>query len=182
MLPTGSPAAYRRNDAAAGGDPRAEAEGRQRHHGAMNPALSNAPEILGLGIDIVEVPRFSAFLARHDASLTEVFTASEVAAADQHHSRVVYLATRWACKEAFLKALGTGWGGGVQWTDVEVLGHVLAPRVLLKGMAARKAGRMGAGTPIASIAWAGSKVIALAVLAGFAADPDGGREHAIPPG
>ena len=31
-----------------------------------------------------------------------------------------HYAGRWAAKEAILKAIGTGWARGIQWTDIEV--------------------------------------------------------------
>jgi len=148
----------------------------------VKPRPQDSLDIVGLGIDLVALPRFSAFVRRHSDSLAQVFTPSELAAADRHHSRTLYLATRWACKEAFLKALGTGWGAGVQWTDVEVAGRLLAPCVQLKGVAAQTARKLGTCMPIGSVAWAGPNVIALALLARTAPNSEGGREHEIPPG
>ena len=148
----------------------------------MSLTPQGSPDIVGLGIDLVALPRFSAFVRRHGDSLGEVFTPAELAAADRHFSRELYLASRWACKEAVLKALGTGWGAGVDWTDVEVLGGLLSPCVLLRGVAAQIAGRIGARLPIGSVAWAGPNVIAVAALARPAAHPEGGREYAILPG
>ncbi|UCC68672.1 MAG: holo-ACP synthase [Armatimonadota bacterium] len=147
----------------------------------MKPTPQHSLDIVGLGIDLVALPRFSTFASRHSDSLAEVFTPSGLAAADRHHSRDLYLATRWACKEAFLKALGTGWGAGTQWTDVEVAGRLLTPCVRLKGVAAQTARKLGACRPIGSVGWAGPNVIALALLARTARHSEGGREHEIPP-
>lgn len=147
----------------------------------MTGGLPEMPGIVGLGIDVVHVTRFSAFLRRHRDSLGEVFTTSEISAADEHGSRELYLATRWACKEALLKALGTGWGRGVQWTDVEGVGSLLAPRLRLSGAAARVARKLGAAEPIASVAWAGSNVMALAALVASAVSCDQGVDREILP-
>lgn len=75
--------------------------------------------VQGLGMDIVEVARVAAVADRHgERFLRRVFTPLEIAKV--HGVREQYLASRFSAKEAAFKALGTGWGGGVRWTDVEV--------------------------------------------------------------
>ena len=70
-------------------------------------------------MDIVEVARVAAVADRHgERFLRRVFTPLEVEKV--HGVRAQYLASRFSAKEAAFKALGTGWGGGVRWTDVEV--------------------------------------------------------------
>ncbi len=147
----------------------------------MRGVLPELPGIVGLGIDLVHLARFSAFFRQHRDSLGEVFTTSELSAAAEHGSRELYLATRWACKEAVLKALGTGWGRGVQWTDVEGVGSLPAPSLRLSGAAARIARDLGAAAPIASVAWAGSNVMALAALVASAVTCGQGADREILP-
>ncbi|MEK6419335.1 MAG: holo-ACP synthase [Burkholderia gladioli] len=78
--------------------------------------------VVAHGIDIVDTVDF-ARLVNEQAShfLDRYFTAGELAAAGAGGDRVERLASRFAVKEAVLKALGTGWGGGVAFTDVEVV-------------------------------------------------------------
>lgn len=78
--------------------------------------------ILGLGTDLVGVDRVRAVLARHgERFLERIYSAEErsycLAAADPGER----LAARWAAKEAAMKALGTGWSGGVHFRHVAVL-------------------------------------------------------------
>ncbi len=80
--------------------------------------------ILGIGIDVVEVPRMKRLLAKNrEPFIQKVFTQQEredcsaSANADVHVQR---FAGRFAAKEAFLKAVGTGLAGGLSWRDVEV--------------------------------------------------------------
>ena len=65
--------------------------------------------IVGIGTDLVEVPRVEALLARHGERFARRVLA-EVEWPDFEHSAVkpLYLASRFAAKEAFAKALGTG--------------------------------------------------------------------------
>ncbi len=76
--------------------------------------------IKGIGNDIVEVARLEKSLKR-DAFKEKVFSKSEIAYCDQSGAGVQSYAGKFAAKEAFFKALGTGWRGEVQLNDVEVL-------------------------------------------------------------
>ena len=84
--------------------------------------------IKGLGVDIIGVERFSQALARRRGRLVRrLFTPSEAASCGGSAER---LAGRFAAKEAFYKALGTGLRE-FTWQDVEVKNNELgAPRLL----------------------------------------------------
>jgi holo-[acyl-carrier protein] synthase len=129
-----------------------------------------------VGIDLVELARFSDFAQRNQQGLPEVFTAGELAAAEGER-RSLYLATRWALKEATLKALGTGWASGVKWTEVEALGGIFAPEVKLSGDASRVAARQGITAANGSAAWSGDCVVAMVLLSG---SPEGSAEACAP--
>lgn len=98
--------------------------------------------IVGHGIDLVSVARIAALIDRHgEAALSRCFTADERDYCDrQARRRMEHYAARFAAKEAVLKALGTGWSGGIGWTDVAVVrGASGQPAVELAGRAARVA-------------------------------------------
>ena len=102
--------------------------------------------ILGHGIDIVSVERIGRMLADHGQRfLDRCFTPAEqthCAASEKRH--LERLAGRFAVKEAVLKVLGTGWRGGIQWTDMDVLPDPLGRPVLtLTGEAAKLADKIG---------------------------------------
>ncbi len=88
--------------------------------------------ILGHGIDIVSVERIRHMHAEHDQRfLDRCFTPAEqqyCAKSDKRYFE--HLAGRFAVKEAILKVLGTGWRGGIQWTDMEILPNPLGQPVL----------------------------------------------------
>ena len=77
--------------------------------------------IISIGIDIIEVERIREVLLRTPRFAERVFTRRE---RDYCDSRGVvaaqHYAARFAAKEAALKALQTGWRGGISWQDIEV--------------------------------------------------------------
>jgi len=99
--------------------------------------------ILGVGLDVVETERVARAVAAHGRRFEErVYTAAELAKCSQRADRVQALAARFAAKEAFLKALGTGSARGLTFRQVEVVrgegGH---PALRLAGAAAAHARR-----------------------------------------
>ncbi len=101
--------------------------------------------ILGHGIDLVECDRIGALIEKHpDRFLARILTPAERTWVERFRDPVPHIAGRWAAKEAILKALGTGWRGGIAWTDMEILPDPMGrPLVALSGVAARIAGEMG---------------------------------------
>ncbi|TVR11929.1 MAG: holo-[acyl-carrier-protein] synthase [Planctomycetota bacterium] len=75
----------------------------------------------GLGTDIIEVARVRAVYQRHGKRfLDRIYTAAEQDYCLQQHDPGQRLAARWAAKEAFFKALGSGIIGKVRMSDVEI--------------------------------------------------------------
>src|SRR5213080_2697936 len=75
--------------------------------------------ILGVGIDVVPVERFAESLSRTPSLADRLFTAAEQVTASGAPRTAESLAARFAAKEALAKSLGAG--GGMEWTDAEVL-------------------------------------------------------------
>src|SRR5690348_15358080 len=102
--------------------------------------------ILGHGIDIVETGRIRRLIEEHGRHfLDRVFTANEQAYCDANKKRTLeHYAGRFAAKEAVLKVLGTGWRGGIAWTDIEVRSEPSGqPKVSLTGECERIAASLG---------------------------------------
>jgi holo-[acyl-carrier protein] synthase len=77
--------------------------------------------IVGIGIDIIEVARIREVLLRTPRFRERVFTSAERAYCDSRGAVAAqHYAARFAAKEAALKALQTGWRGGISWQDVEI--------------------------------------------------------------
>ncbi|NBC10632.1 MAG: holo-[acyl-carrier-protein] synthase [Planctomycetes bacterium] len=122
--------------------------------------------ILGHGIDLVEVARVQAMLDDHgERFLTRCYTEGERAYCAANPSRMAeHLAGRFAAKEAVLKVLGTGWSGGIAWTDVEVVREASGkPGVRLAGEAAAVAAGLGITTILLSISHTSTHAMASAI-------------------
>ena len=77
--------------------------------------------IVGMGVDLVRVERIKDLLERHgQRARGKLFTAGELADCEERVDPSECLAARFAAKEAFFKALGSGKVPEIQWTDVEV--------------------------------------------------------------
>ena len=78
--------------------------------------------IISTGIDIVEVYRIAETMTRTPRFGERVFTDAERAYCDAKGAAAAQsYAGRFAAKEAFLKALQTGWRGKITWHDIEIL-------------------------------------------------------------
>jgi holo-[acyl-carrier protein] synthase len=99
--------------------------------------------VVGIGIDAVDLDRFRAVLARRPGLERRLFSDAELAYAHGATDPLPRLATRFAAKEAVMKALGVGlWSFGLR--DVEVLRSGFdAPTLALHGAAADLAARAG---------------------------------------
>lgn len=75
--------------------------------------------MIGVGVDLVEIPRFREVIARTPTMIDRIFTAAERAYAEEQRDPAPRLAVRFAAKEAVLKALGLGLGA-MPLSDIEV--------------------------------------------------------------
>jgi holo-[acyl-carrier protein] synthase len=102
--------------------------------------------IVGHGIDIVETDRIRRLANEHGRRfLDRVFTPAEQDYCSANPKRYFeHLAGRFAAKEAVLKVLGTGWRGGIAWTDIEIVKDVSGqPKIKLTGQCAQIAHDLG---------------------------------------
>ena len=100
--------------------------------------------MLATGIDLIEVNRIEASIARYgNRFLARVFTEKELAYC---HGQPHQLAARFAAKEAVSKALGVGiqHSAGVAWREIEIISDPQGkPIVALNGRAAQRARHIG---------------------------------------
>lgn len=121
--------------------------------------------ILGLGTDLVAIDRVEGVLARHgERFLDRVFTPGERTDCLSRSRPARHLAARLAAKEAAMKALGTGWGLGVRWQDIEIRsGGASPPSLQLSGAARERAEAQGIRQTAVSLSHDGEYAIAVVV-------------------
>ena len=100
--------------------------------------------IQGIGIDIIEIEKLREAIKRgKERFIRRVFTDLEMDYCNRKRSRYQHFAVRFAAKEAFMKALGTGWQNGIRWRDIETLNDRLEkPGLNLFGKAKELASEM----------------------------------------
>lgn len=98
--------------------------------------------IVGVGIDVVPVARFAESLERTPTLAARLFTDAERVTPSGTPRSAESLAARFAAKEALAKALGAG--GGMAWTDAEILtDDVGRPTLSVRGTVAARASSLG---------------------------------------
>ena len=122
--------------------------------------------IVAIGIDIIEVARIREVLLRTPRFRERVFTPAERAYCDSRGAVAAqHYAARFAAKEAALKALQTGWRGGISWQDVEVASRESgAPYLLLHGPVLELFNNSGATATHLSLSHTTEHAIAQVVL------------------
>jgi holo-[acyl-carrier protein] synthase len=122
--------------------------------------------IAGIGVDLCEVERMEAAIARHgERLLARIYTEAERAYCESKPNRTERFAGRFAAKEAAMKAIGTGWSRGVGWRDFEVTRAASGqPLILFHGVARRIADGLGVTRALVSITHTRSLALAQVVL------------------
>jgi len=102
--------------------------------------------IVSIGIDIIEVYRIRETISRTPRFVERVFTERERAYCDAKGMAAAQsYAARFAAKEAFLKALKTGWRGKITWHDIEIVsGENNVPNLEIRGEARNILENLGA--------------------------------------
>lgn len=76
--------------------------------------------ILGIGTDLIEVERVAEKMEKKAGFKELVFSAGEIIYCEARTFKYEHYAVRFAAKEAFLKALGTGWSKGTAFHEIEI--------------------------------------------------------------
>ena len=90
--------------------------------------------IFGIGIDIIEVPRVERLTQKEDKFVKKIFTQTEIDYCRRFRNGSQNFAGRFAVKEAFLKAMGTGLSNGLKFNEIETINDKLGkPEIFLLG-------------------------------------------------
>jgi holo-[acyl-carrier protein] synthase len=131
--------------------------------------------VIGHGIDLVDVTDMRRWIEDpRDPLIPRCFVQTELDEIGGGVDRIERLAGRFAAKEAVLKALGTGFGAGVAFTDVLVhRAPGAAPQIRLTGGAEKAAAGLGVTGWLLSISHAGDMAMASVLAVGVATQARG---------
>ena len=77
--------------------------------------------VISVGVDICDIKRLGKIEEKFkNRFLQKIFTSKEIEYCEKKHNKHSSYAARFAAKEAFLKAIGTGLRDGFQWKDIEI--------------------------------------------------------------
>jgi holo-[acyl-carrier protein] synthase len=100
--------------------------------------------IAGVGIDMIEVERVAAKISKEQGFRELVFSAKEIGYCETKANKYEHYAARFAAKEAFFKAIGSGWANGTAFNEIEITNNENGKPILIllgetaKRMAAEK--------------------------------------------
>lgn len=92
--------------------------------------------VVGIGTDIFEVKRIKERITKEPSFIKGIYTENEITYCEKLRFKEQHYAARYAAKEAFLKAIGTGWRNGIKFNEIEILNDELGkPEIKLTGKA-----------------------------------------------
>ena len=77
-------------------------------------------KILGIGVDIIENKRIEKSIKNRNF-IKRIYSSKELIESDKINNKVAFFSKRFAAKEAFSKALGTGFRMNLNFKDIEVI-------------------------------------------------------------
>ncbi len=122
--------------------------------------------IIGIGTDIVEVARIAKSIEKIGFK-EKVFSKTEIIYCEKKNNKAENFAARFAAKESFFKALGTGWRGGMAFNEVEIQNDELGKPILnVFGKTAKIIAKKKIKTIYVSLSHTTETAIAMVVLEG----------------
>jgi holo-[acyl-carrier protein] synthase len=100
--------------------------------------------ILGIGTDMIEVDRIASKIGKEKGFREMVFSPSEIQYCEALPHKFEHYAARFSAKEAFFKALGTGWKNGTAFHEIQVTNDQEGkPTISLLGLTAQTLSKAG---------------------------------------
>ena len=120
--------------------------------------------IVGVGIDSVSISRIARLIDRYGRRFLEkIFAEDEISEGMERRDSAQYFAARFAAREAFFKALGTGWGRGIPLKEVSVTREESGKPLLSLSRRAKEAAE-SFGTSISHLSMSHEADIAQAIV------------------
>jgi holo-[acyl-carrier protein] synthase len=102
--------------------------------------------IFGIGTDLIEVERVAEKIGKENGFKELVFSANEILYCESKANKYQHYAARFTAKEAFFKALGTGWANGTAFNEVEIINDANGkPLIIFSGNTATTIAAMTLG-------------------------------------
>lgn len=121
--------------------------------------------VKGVGIDITEVARIAEKISKEQGFRELVFSAREIAYCEAATHKYQHYAARFAAKEAFFKAMGTGWASGTAFNEVEITHDGQGKPLLgLTGSTASWASQQGIGAIAVSLSHVKEMATAVVII------------------
>lgn len=79
---------------------------------------------VGIGVDIIDNKRFKK-LIKDKKFINRIFSKKEISASKKKLNKINFFSNRFAAKESFAKALGTGFRNKLNFKDIEILNNKL---------------------------------------------------------
>ena len=122
--------------------------------------------IIGVGVDIAELERIVRSYSRFgDKFSSRILTPAEMALVPS--GAIPFLASRFAAKEAAVKALGTGFSGGITFQDIEIRSDALGkPLLFFHNQAELRCRALGVRTAHITLSHSRENAVAMVILEG----------------
>ncbi|PLX20729.1 MAG: holo-[acyl-carrier-protein] synthase [Marinilabiliales bacterium] len=121
--------------------------------------------VIGIGTDMFEVKRMKDRLKNQPSFSEGIYTIHEIEYCEQFKNKAEHYAARYAAKEAFLKAIGTGWRNGITFKDIEIINDNLGkPEIKLHGKAKEVCGQLNAHNILVTLSHTKELAIAFVII------------------
>jgi holo-[acyl-carrier protein] synthase len=121
--------------------------------------------ITGVGTDIIEVERIAEKIGKEQGFRELVFSPAEIVYCESKTNKYQHYAARFAAKEAFFKALGTGWMEGTAFNEIEITNDEKGkPLLTLNGATAATLQQKGIGSISVSLSHIKAMAIAVVII------------------
>jgi holo-[acyl-carrier protein] synthase len=121
--------------------------------------------ITGVGIDLVEVERVAVKIGKEIGFRELVFSKKEIAYCEKKTNKFEHYAARFAAKEAFLKAIGTGWQKDTAFNEIEITNNTDGkPEIFFLGKTAATIAGMTLGKIFVSLTHIKTMAIAMVII------------------
>jgi holo-[acyl-carrier protein] synthase len=121
--------------------------------------------IFGIGTDLIEVERVAEKMEKKQGFKELVFSADEIIYCEARTFKYEHYAARFAAKEAFLKAIGTGWRNGTAFNEIEIYNDEEGkPEIRFHGLTAKTIADLKLGKIFVSLSHLKTMACAMVII------------------